>query len=197
MPTEAPARDACHRWEYVYEVEEVLTKYPTLKFVWVHAGVSRRCSEPEHHKMIERMCDKFDNLKIDISWVVWEDVICDASGKIKDGWVECIQKHHTKFYIGSDNVAQYFPIRDTSINLLAGNITKYYQLFERLTPEAAENVAYNNAEREYFASWDVPSGTGDDKRYTRMASYYNTECLDPAAGAFVLGATDIDDDGKY
>ena len=120
-------------WEYVHEVEEVLTKYPKLKFTWVHAGVSRRCSEPEHHKMIERMCDKFDNLKIDISWVVWEDVICDASGKIKDGWVECIQKHHTKFFIGSDNVAQYFPIKDTSINLLASNITKYYQLFEKLT----------------------------------------------------------------
>ena len=27
---------------YVYEVEEVLKKYPKLKFVWVHAGVSRR-----------------------------------------------------------------------------------------------------------------------------------------------------------
>ena len=129
---------------------------------------------------------------------MWEDVICDGSGKVKDGWVECIQKHHTKFFIGSDNVAQYFPIRDTSINLLAANITKYYQLFERLTPEAAANVAYNNAQKEYFDGWDVPSGgPGGEQRYTRMPSYYNTECLDPAAGTFVLGATDIDDDGKY
>ena len=29
MPTEAPARDACHRWEYVYEVEEVLGLRPS------------------------------------------------------------------------------------------------------------------------------------------------------------------------
>jgi len=184
-------------WEYVYEVEEVLKKYPTLKFVWVHAGVSRRCSEPDHHKMIERMCTDYPNLMVDISWVVWEDVICDAEGVVKPGWVDCIQKHHTKFFIGSDNVAQYFPIRDTSINLLAANITKYYQLFDKLTPEAGQNVAYGNAQRLYFDNWDVPKGSGGEQRYTRMPSYYDTECLDPAAGKFVLGATDIDDDGKY
>jgi len=193
--------DNDNSWEYVYEVEEVLKKYPKLKFVWVHAGVSRRCSEPLHHKMIERMCDDYPNLMVDISWVVWEDVICDADGVIKQGWVDCIQKHHTKFFIGSDNVAQYFPIRDTSINLLAGNITKYYQLFDKLTPEAGENVARLNAEREYFEQWKVPTGDssaeGFELRYARMPSYYNTECLDPKAGKFVMGATDIDDDGLY
>jgi len=193
--------DNDNTWEYVYEVEAVLKKYPTLKFVWVHAGVSRRCSEPLHHKMIMDMCTKYDNLMVDISWVVWEDVICDSDGKVKDGWVECIQKHHTKFFIGSDNVAQYFPIMDTSINLLAGNITKYYQLFDKLTPDAAENVARLNAEREYFDTWTVPTGDstaeGFEQRYARMPSYYQTECLDPKAGKFVLGATAIDDDGLY
>ena len=147
--------------------------------------------------MIERMCTDYPNLMIDISWVVWEDVICDAEGVVKQGWVDCIQKHHTKFFIGSDNVAQYFPIRDTSINLLAANITKYYQLFDKLTPEAGQNVSYGNAQRLYFDNWDVPKGSGGEQRYTRMPSYYDTECLDPAAGKFVLGATDIDDDGKY
>ena len=48
---------------------------------------------------------------VDISWVVWEDVICDAEGVVKEGWVDCIQKHHTKFFIGSDNVAQFFPVK--------------------------------------------------------------------------------------
>ena len=56
--------------------------------------------------------------------MVWEDVICDADGKVKKEWVDVIQKHHTRFYIGSDNVAQFFPIKDTSTNLLASNITK-------------------------------------------------------------------------
>ena len=184
-------------WHYVHEVEDVLNRYPQLKFVWVHAGVSRRCSEPNHYDMISRMCATYPNLGVDISWVVWEDVICDEKGVIKPPWVECFQKHHTQIYIGSDNVAQYFPIKDTSINLLASNITKYYQLFDKLTEEAAKNIAYENAQRMYFEGWNVPTGEGGDLRYTKMPSYYQTECLDPAAGAFVLGATDIDDDGLY
>jgi hypothetical protein len=73
---------------------------------------------------------------------------------------------------------------------------RYYQLFEKLTPEAAKNVAFNNAQREYFEAWDVPTGN-QPGRYTRMPSYYETECLDPKAGVFVKGATDLDDDGKY
>ena len=108
-----------------------------------------------------------------------------------------VQKHHTKIYIGSDNVAQFFPITDTTTNLLASNITKYYQLFEKLTPEAGENVAYGNAQRMYFEDWTVPSGSEAGTAYVRMPSYYDTECLDPAAGTFVKGATDLDDDGKY
>ena len=35
--------------------------------------------------------------------------------------------------------------QDTSTNLLAANITKYWKLFDKLTPEAAKNVAYQNA----------------------------------------------------
>ena len=128
---------------------------------------------------------------------MWEDVICDSDGNVKQGWIDCIQKHNTRFYIGSDNVAQYFPIKDTSINLLASNITKYYKLFEKLTEEAGNNVAYGNAERDYFANWEVPSGETPHTAYSRMPSYYETECLDPAAGVFVKGATDIDDDGLY
>ena len=189
--------DNDNTWEYVHEVEDVLKKYPKLRFVWVHAGVSRRCSEPKHYEMIDRLCTTYPNINIDISWVVWEDVICDGDGNVKQGWIDCIQKHNTRFYIGSDNVAQYFPIKDTSINLLASNITKYYKLFEKLTEEAGNNVAYGNAERDYFANWEVPSGETPHTAYSRMPSYYETECLDPAAGVFVKGATDIDDDGLY
>jgi hypothetical protein len=187
------------KWEYVHEVEDVLTRHPQLKFVWVHAGVSRRCSEPEHHKMIERLCDTYPNLMVDISWVVWEDVICDESGTVKPGWVECIQKHHTKFFIGSDNVAQFFPINDTSINLLASNITKYYQLFDKLTPDAAQNVAHLNAERVYFENWKVPVGEGVfcERRYQKCEPYYDCEALDPAGGTFVQGVSVLDEGGKY
>jgi len=180
--------------EYVHEVEDVLKRYPKLVFVWVHAGVSRRCSEPHHHKMIDRLLSKYPNLLIDISWVVWEDVICDEDGVVKEDWVNCIEKHHTRFFIGSDNVAQFFPINDRTSNLLAANITKYYQLFNKLTTEAAANVARQNAERLYFEPWDIPSGASG--RYVRVDAFYDTECLDPKEGTFVRG-TVFNDDGKY
>jgi len=188
--------DNDNSFEYLDEVKDVLRKYPKLKFTWVHAGVSRRCSEPSHHKMIEQMCDEFDNLKVDISWVVWEDVICDEKGVIKQGWVDTIQKHFTKFYVGSDNVAQFFPLTDSTTNLLAGNITKYYQLYDKLTEEAGNMVSYGNAQRDYFEKWTVPTGT-EPGAYFRMPSYYDTECLNPKLGEFIKGASDLDDDGKY
>ena len=92
---------------------------------------------------------------------------------------------------------RYFPIKDTSINLLASNITKYYQLFEKLTAEAAANVASGNAERLYFDTWSVPTGGGfGERRYARTDAYYETECLDPAEGTFVKGF-DFDESGMY
>jgi len=185
-------------FHYVGEVEEVMKKYPKLKMVWVHAGVSRRAFEPNHHEMIDRMLATYPGLMVDISWVVWEDVICDENGQIKQGWIDCIEKHNTKVFIGSDNVAQFFPINDTSVNLLASNITKYWPLFDKLSPEAGKNVAYQNAYNHYFANWDVPTGEGGEKRYSRMDSYYQTEMLDPKQGTFVTGkATELDDDGLY
>ena len=113
-------------------------------------------------------------------------------------WVECIQKHNTSFYIGSDNVAQFFPIRDTSVNLLASNITKYWPLFDQLTPEAGENVAYKNAYRMYFENWQVPSGQpGGERRYAQQDPMYDTECLDPKVGMFLPGDKELDTHGKY
>jgi hypothetical protein len=148
--------------------------------------------------MIDRLCSTYNNLMVDISWVVWEDVICDAKGVVKQGWVDCIQKHHTKFFIGSDNVAQFFPVKDTSINLLASNITKYYQLFKRLTPEAASNVAMGNAEKLYFASWNVPTGGHNgERRYQRNDQFYVAECLDPHEGSFVAVPAGMDWAGQY
>ena len=182
---------------YLSEVEDVLKRYPGLKFTWVHAGVSRGCAQPEHHKMIDTMLSNYPNLKVDISWVVWEDVICDADGVVKPAWVEVVQKHNTRIFIGSDNVAQFFPIKDTSVNLLAVNITKYWQLFDKLTPEAAENVAYKNAYKEYFDNWDVPTGSRGG-RYARGEAFYECESLDPKEGEFVVGRSDLSNEvGKY
>lgn len=127
-------------WEYVHEVEEVLSKYPTLKLIWCHAGVSRGVFEPNHHAMLDRLMSTYDNFCIDISWVVWEDVITfkdEETGILipKPEWVAMIEKHNTKVCIGSDNVAQFYAtVGNKTTNILAPNITKYYELFQSAHP---------------------------------------------------------------
>jgi hypothetical protein len=83
--------------------------------------------------------------------------------------------------------------------------SRYWKLFDKLTPEAGKNVAYQNAFRMYFESWTVPPGAPAvvedptyDRRYAQIDPVYDTECLDPAVGMFVSGiAEGLDDDGKY
>ena len=78
--------------------------------------------------MIDRMLTTYSNLMVDISWVIWEDVITDEQGNVKPEWVTMIEKHCTRVTIGSDNVAQYFGIPNTKTNLLAMNIKKWGSL---------------------------------------------------------------------
>ena len=58
--------------------------------------------------------------------VVWEDVICDAEGNVKPGWVACFEKHNTRFSIGSDQVGQF--IGPAGNNWLRPEIEKYWKL---------------------------------------------------------------------
>ena len=50
-----------------------------------------------------------------IMMIVKMTIITICRTKVLDlrdaGWVDTIAKHHTKIFIGSDNVAQYFPVR--------------------------------------------------------------------------------------
>ena len=66
---------------------KVLDMFPTLRLVWCHCGVSRRTFEETHHVMIDEMMTTYPNLNADISWVVWEDVICGPDGvpKVEKG----------------------------------------------------------------------------------------------------------------
>merc|ERR1712098_233652 len=104
--------------------------------------------------MIDELLTKYDNLRIDISWVIWEDVICGGGDEPIQGWIDMIEKHNTKVFIGSDNVGQF--ITPEGKNKLLPEIVKYYKLLHKLTPGAANNVAHKNAERYYFADWKIP-----------------------------------------
>jgi len=128
------------------------------------------------------MLDKYANLKFDISWVVYEDVICDKEGNVKAQWLKVFEKHSTRFMIGSDQVGQF--IGPNGENWLKPEIVKYYKLLDQLSPEAAQNIAWKNAEMEYFNGWEVPDGEGNG-RYRQIEPSYDCECLYNYQGLFV------------
>merc|ERR1719160_994487 len=70
-------REKDQTYEYLWEVQQVLEEFPKLKLIWCHAGMSRRTFEETHAEMMDHMMTAYPNLIADISWVVWEDVICE------------------------------------------------------------------------------------------------------------------------
>ena len=165
-------------WEYLFEMEEVLVTFPDLRVMWAHAGVSRRVSAPGHWEMCERMFSRHKNMTMDISWVVWEDVICDASGEPKQEWVDMCERCSERIFIGSDQVGQFIGVNGE--NWLKPEITKYWKLFDRLSPEAAHNIAKGNAEKHFFKDWKIP--TYDEIPLAKPS--YPCECLLMNQGIF-------------
>ncbi|KAK3238345.1 hypothetical protein CYMTET_51638 [Cymbomonas tetramitiformis] len=168
-------------WEYLWEVEDVVEKFPSLKFIWCHCGVSRRVSEPDHHKMCDMMLRKHPNMYLDMSWVVWEDVICGGKGDgiPRQEWLEVIERHQDRCLIGSDQVGQFE-------GLLHKEITKYYALFERLSTTAARKVAYQNCQELFFdQTLSQPAVKDVAKQYPVCSPVMNAERLIHKEGKFL------------
>jgi len=170
-------------WEYLWEVEEVLNAYPDLKFIWAHCGVSRRISEPDHHKMCDTMMRKYNNLYLDMSWVVWEDVICKKDDKgvyqPRQEWLQVVERHQDKCIIGSDQVGQFE-------NRLYKEITKYYTMLDKLSDTAARKVAYGNCDRLFFEQNNVSPALKDVvKKYPRANQCLDAERLLDKEGKFL------------
>eukprot|EP00931_Biecheleriopsis_adriatica_P110304 TRINITY_DN84550_c0_g1_i1.p1 TRINITY_DN84550_c0_g1~~TRINITY_DN84550_c0_g1_i1.p1 ORF type:complete len:758 (-),score=157.31 TRINITY_DN84550_c0_g1_i1:25-2298(-) len=173
---------------YEHEVAEVLDKFPSLMFVWCHAGVSRRTSQTLQHELFDRMMTKYPNLHVDISWVVWEEVMLDKDGVVRDTWVSLVEKFCHRVTIGSDNTGQFWSMPGLAKNTLKSQIVKYWQLFDRLSPAAARRVAYQNGEDAYFANWDVPTTDDADARYHILPRCYPCHFLDTREREYVAGS---------
>lgn len=166
---------------YVGEVEEVLTKFPRLVLVWCHCGASRQVGNPKtQHIMIQQMLEKYHNLYVDISWVVWEDIICFQNGGFPHKhWVDLIETHHTRFMIGS-NCVGHVSCGSSGHNILYPDIVKYASLLNSLTPQARQAVARGNAHRLYFEKAFERA-----KKYPVADAHYMVEMIDSNHGGFV------------
>lgn len=120
---------------YLNEMETALKRHPQTKFIWCHAGISRRIAVPTLLTELRRMVTTYPNVWVDLSWVVFEDYIA-KDGKLSPEWVSLIEAHPGRFMIGSDKVGRF--------HNYPGEIMKYELLLDALQPSTARKVGRDN-----------------------------------------------------
>jgi len=128
-------------YEYLMELTEVLDSFPQTQFIWAHCGVSRRTLVNHYTSVLDDLLKRYPQLSMDISWVVFEEEVCDGDAP-KKRWVELFEKYPDRFFIGSDLLGHY--------DDLGRSMGRYNVLLKVLSKEAAKMIAYENANRMWF-----------------------------------------------
>jgi hypothetical protein len=128
-------------YEHLEELEEMLERFPKTTFVWAHCGISRRVTHKGYHAMVSTLLDRFPHLYVDVSWIVYDDVITLELDP-KKHWLETIERHSDRFCLGSDLCGHF--------DGLGKCLSRYNGLLRRLSPKSRALVASGNAERLWF-----------------------------------------------
>ncbi len=120
---------------YMPEVEQAVSAHPKTRFVWCHCGISRRIEIPTLPMELDRMLNTYPNLWVDISWVVYDNVLI-KNGQPDPVWIKLIESHPTRFLIGSDKVGHFADYPN--------EIVKYYKFLDQLQPSTANRLAREN-----------------------------------------------------
>ena len=120
---------------YLHEMEDAIKRHPRTRFIWCHAGISRRIDVPAVTQEMHRLLLTYPNVWIDLSWVVFENNIA-PHGKLSEDWVSLIEQFPDRFLIGSDKVGHFGDYYT--------EIQKYYLLLDALKPATARRVGRDN-----------------------------------------------------
>ncbi len=120
---------------YLHEMEKAVKKHPKTRFIWAHAGVSRRVVVPTLVPVIRRMLKTYPNLWVDLSWVVYPNYVA-PNGKPDKEWVALVEDFPDRFMIGTDLVGHFDNYTKT--------IRSYYVFLDALSSETAQLVANKN-----------------------------------------------------
>jgi hypothetical protein len=121
---------------YLPEVETAVRDHPKTRFVWCHGGISRRIEIPSLTQDLQGLLDKYPNLYIDVSWVVYETNLLTKDGQPNPAWIALIESHPNRLMIGSDKVGHFADYPQ--------EILKYNKFLDALKPETASRLAREN-----------------------------------------------------
>ena len=128
---------------YEEELYRALDYNRNCRIIWAHVGVSREIELEDLLIIAGNLLHSNPNLYVDISWLFFENYVRgdlmkgpEDNGIFVDMWATLIEKYPDRFMIGSDLTGHW------------GNypheISKYYLLLNRLTPETAEKLCRKN-----------------------------------------------------
>jgi predicted TIM-barrel fold metal-dependent hydrolase len=128
---------------YMSEVETAVREHPRTRFIWCHAGISRRIEVPSLTSDLESLLRQYPNLWIDVSWVVYENDLLknDPTDMTRPPvpnpqWINLIESHPDRFIIGTDKVGHFADYPK--------EIQKYYTFLDALKPGTAKKLAREN-----------------------------------------------------
>jgi Amidohydrolase len=124
-----------HEPIYLPEVETAVRTHPKTRFIWCHAGISRRIVVPTLTTDLAGMLAKYPNLWIDVSWVVFESNLL-KDGKPDPQWIKLVETYPDRFMIGTDKVGHFADYPQ--------EIQKYYTFLDQLQPATASKLAREN-----------------------------------------------------
>jgi len=126
---------------YLEELEEPLRNHPHTRFIWAHAGTSMELHRHQEKlefllPVVTRLLDEYPNLYIDLSWTMLHPYLIDAKGQPDPKWVELVERHPTRFMLGSDVVGHF--------ENLAEGLADFDPFLDALTESTARKVARDN-----------------------------------------------------
>lgn len=126
---------------YLAEVEDSLRNHPHVRFIWAHAGTSMEIHRHQERldfllDTLKRMLDDYPNLYIDLSWTLLTPYLLDEKGKADPQWLALVEKHPTRFVLGSDVVGRF--------DGLGAKLNEFAPFLDALPEAVAKKVARDN-----------------------------------------------------
>ncbi|KAH3757811.1 amidohydrolase family protein [Pelomyxa schiedti] len=156
LPTDIEAatpRNMRYFWELKQALESCKNHKYHFPIVWAHIGISLGIHVKDYIEFLETsVFPLYDNLYVDISWVVYDDVMCihrkDKEPKVIPAWVRFCCNHSDRIMIGSDLTGHWKDVTGKPKDFYARTIGRYHKLLRQVakrSPQAAYNIAAGNA----------------------------------------------------
>ncbi|HXG04141.1 MAG TPA: amidohydrolase family protein [Candidatus Binatia bacterium] len=112
-------------------MERLLTRYPRVRMIWAHAGMSAPPAA------VERMLDRFATLWVELS--LRSDVA--PGGRLDPAWRALFLKHPDRFMVGTDTWVT------SRWETLPQSMQAIQEWLAQLPRDVAERIAFTNADR--------------------------------------------------